>query len=106
MCLERERHGEREEAKRSTGRDGSYKEVESCQCPEFSFYQNEYPGVDYLGITKISLVCLYLRSYMFASFLLLSLLTLKQQVENEAEEASVLMEPTSSHLLFFGSSLR
>lgn len=82
------------------------KRYKAASVLSFHVYQNEHSGVDYLGITKISLVCLFLRSYMFALFLLWSLLTLKQHVDNEAEEASILMEPTSSHLLLFGSSLK
>lgn len=42
---------------------------------------------------------------MDAVLLLLSHLTLKQQVENEAEEESFPMEPTSFHLPLLGSSL-
>lgn len=92
----REAQGEKDLAKR-------YK---AASVLSFHAYQNEHSGVDYLGITKINLVCLFLRSYMFTLFLLWSLLTLKQHLDNEAEEASILMEPTSSHLLLFGSSLR
>lgn len=70
----------------------------------FHFYQNEHPVIDCREI-KISLVSLFPRSYMDAVLLLLSHLTLKQQVENEAEEESFPMEPTSFHLPLLGSSL-
>lgn len=71
----------------------------------FHFYRNEYLVIDCLEITKISLVSLFLRSYMYAVLLLSSHLTLMQQVENEAEEESFPMEPASFHLPLLGSSL-
>ena len=45
------------------------------------------------------------RLYMDAVLLFLSHLTLKQQVEDEAEEESFPMEPALFHLPLLGSSL-
>lgn len=68
------------------------------------FLPKRTSSIDCLGITRITLVSLFPKSYLSALLLFLSHLTLKQQVENEAEEESLLMEPTSFHP-FLGSSL-